>query len=1661
VVQQRVGGAVRTSLLRFALPSFVFALGLLAFAPVIHAGTITWKVETNPSSVTVTPSPAGDKVLATGAAYQYAGSPGDPMLPFRIINILLAPGETVVHTDVTAADDIVVSRTVKPARVPLAPDAETAPVTSSFTAEAAYPANRVVYLGVGHLHGYAIASFAVYPVSVDQGVLSVNPSLELSITTGPDTSGQTIATRNRLRDGFRDDVQRTLADLVVNPDQASLYTEHGVRVQKKAGGFQPTSFPSLEGSDVDYVIITNDSLAAAFQTLADWKTAKGVPTVVRTTEWIDAHYKNGADPAETIRTFILDAYQDWGIKYALLGGDTDQIPVRLGHSTYLGTKDLPADMYFGCLDGDWNANHNHYFGETTNLDQTDLYPEVYTGRLPAVSNASAAAMIAKIESYETPVDPSYTGTALLLAEVLFPVDWTSGQQVTQDGADIEEYLYLSYLNNPSFTVSKYYENYVPHVGSLPESQSSVIAQLNAGWDQVNDTGHGFRFNMSVGDGSVVNSDADALTNTNRYSNIFLLNCTAVAFTYYCLGEHFLQNPRGGAVSVIGAAESVYPLIAQPYMNEYYRLLCVEHVEHIGEAYARSKYPRTPLAMQPQDNADLWTDYVYNMLADPEMPVWTAKVKPLTVTAPSSVGRGKTNIGIYVSDVSGAVANARVCLSKDDEDYEVGVTDAAGNLTLPMTVESGGNVRLVVTALNHGRYDHNIPVTGATAPYIAYNGDAVDDDANLGTVGNADGVIDAGETVDFYALVKNTGAGTANNVTLTLRTSVPGVAITDSLANVGNVTAGATKTATDPFRIVFALSLADQAPVKFTLVEKSNGVTTWTDQFTKVIHAPKMEFSVIKIDDSATGNGDGVVQAGENFRLFYKIKNYGTGAGRALTATLTDVSGGNFTILNNSDTYGDVASMASAQNTNGFLVSESSVASAHNLQLTLSDANGHAWQKTFELRPPSPPINMAADPSLGPDRLSLTWDPPANATDVDRYQLYRSGTSGGPYDLVSVDPVRHTLLLDRNLYPTTRYYYQLTSVDVSGNESAPTAEFTASTNPAQVEGWPITMAAETVSSPVVGDIDGDHTNELVVGDSNIYAWHSNGVEVRDGDGNAQTWGLFSNLGSSFVSPIALADIDNVPGLDILAASRDTKQLFAFSYTGNVIAGWPKSIINPIRAGIVAADIDGDGQKEVIAIDEKGVLYVWHKDGTEFRDGDHDNSTNGVFRKFSGCTYQYGCPAVGDIDGDGINEMVVGTQGDSLFVLKANGSSVPGWPKAFPSAIAGSPALGDVDGDGHLDIVVHEQNGNTWAFKGDGTQLWFRWAPDNLSFSPSPALGDLDGDGKLECVIPGKDRLVYAIRWNGTDLPGWPVTYASTSWTESSPVIADIDHNGVLDVVLGNENKYIMAWDATGQLLAGFPLAMSDAVRATPVICDLDKNGSTDVVAAGWDKTVRVWGFPKIFNPQKAPWSKYHGNLYNDGNVTTQLPTPVGGATFAFSIRAGRVDLTWNVPLEAGARFSVDRSEVTAGVATSYQRVASNLSVSLDGSVRLEESDLDEGARYTFRLTNEKGEIVHESASLFIPVEHAGLGQNYPNPFNPSTKIEYWVPDGKGGEPVSLVVYDVRGARVRTLVDGRQPVGRYRVEWDGRDNSGTLVGSGIYFYRLATSHFSGTRKMLLLK
>jgi ketosteroid isomerase-like protein len=90
----------------------------------------------------------------------------------------------------------------------------------------------------------------------------------------------------------------------------------------------------------------------------------------------------------------------------------------------------------------------------------------------------------------------------------------------------------------------------------------------------------------------------------------------------------------------------------------------------------------------------------------------------------------------------------------------------------------------------------------------------------------------------------------------------------------------------------------------------------------------------------------------------------------------------------------------------------------------------------------------------------------------------------------------------------------------------------------------------------------------------------------------------------------------------------------------------------------------------------------------------------------------------------------------------------------------------------------------------------------------------------------------------------------------------------------------------------------------------------------------------------------------------------------------------------------------------------------------------------------------------------LLSSFPNPFNPATTIQYTIPAGRS-EHFTLKVYDLRGALVKTLVDGSGHPGNYSVLWDGRDQTGNIVSSGMYLYRLQAGSFTESRKMLLLR
>lgn len=88
----------------------------------------------------------------------------------------------------------------------------------------------------------------------------------------------------------------------------------------------------------------------------------------------------------------------------------------------------------------------------------------------------------------------------------------------------------------------------------------------------------------------------------------------------------------------------------------------------------------------------------------------------------------------------------------------------------------------------------------------------------------------------------------------------------------------------------------------------------------------------------------------------------------------------------------------------------------------------------------------------------------------------------------------------------------------------------------------------------------------------------------------------------------------------------------------------------------------------------------------------------------------------------------------------------------------------------------------------------------------------------------------------------------------------------------------------------------------------------------------------------------------------------------------------------------------------------------------------------------------------------LAQNYPNPFNPATKMAYSLAKKSN---VKLVIYNVLGQNVKTLVDGEQEADEYEVIWNGDDQEGRAVASGIYFYKLVTDEFVATKKMMLMR
>jgi len=485
-------------------------LWLLVFIP-LFAGTITRTLSFSRQDLILFRVDDYDVVEIEGHPVRL--SPGAPRMP-RIIQKLVIPADAVpIGVRIIAAEweDIAGVFRVVPSQpdIPLPVPGESfepgplAPDPDIYASEEPFPQVEIKSSGMGRMSGYHIAHVDLFPVRYTPAsgrlelATTITYELEYQESGIPD-----VKSTERQKEIFGNEVKA----IVVNPEDVVRFAP---RVQMNRGAaLVPPGY-------YEYVVISTPPMDTVFQRLADWKTKKGVPATVVDISWISSNY-TGYDLAEKVRNFIIDAETNWGTIYVLLGGSGDYrtagqniIPTRKAWYTWAGGPDgdsLPSDLYYGDLDGDWDFNGNHVYGQLG--DSVDMYADLHVGRASVYNIAMAQNFVYKVMTYEKNPPTDYLKKMLLPTAIL----WSSyNERPMQDS--------IARMTPAGWVDAKLYERN----GQL--SRQRMIDSMNVGYGLGHWVGHGNENGIYMGSSPYLNSsDADNLVNGDRQGIASSIGC---------------------------------------------------------------------------------------------------------------------------------------------------------------------------------------------------------------------------------------------------------------------------------------------------------------------------------------------------------------------------------------------------------------------------------------------------------------------------------------------------------------------------------------------------------------------------------------------------------------------------------------------------------------------------------------------------------------------------------------------------------------------------------------------------------------------------------------------------------------------------------------------------------------------------------------------------------------------------------------------------------------------------------------------------------------------------------------------------------------------------------------------------------------------------------
>jgi len=235
-----------------------------------------------------------------------------------------------------------------------------------------------------------------------------------------------------------------------------------------------------------------------------------------------------------------------------------------------------------------------------------------------------------------------------------------------------------------------------------------------------------------------------------------------------------------------------------------------------------------------------------------------------------------------------------------------------------------------------------------------------------------------------------------------------------------------------------------------------------------------------------------------------------------------------------------------------------------------------------------------------------------------------------------------------------------------------------------------------------------------------------------------------------------------------------------------------------------------------------------------------------------------PAVGDIDNDGSDEIIVGTWSDNVWAFELDGSVVSGFPYTAGNKINGDPALADLDGDGTLEILAGSDDNYLHVINNDGSQRYTVNGSGDVRAAPS--VEDIDGDGDWEIFFGSNVKKIFGIDHEGNSLSGWP--QEGTSAFKSAPVFADLNGSGQPAIIAATSNGTLYAWGTAGNLMDSFPISLQGTVDGSFAVTDIDADGDLEITV-GASSSLAVIDI-KTDAGNGEYWSMYRLNSTRSGN-----------------------------------------------------------------------------------------------------------------------------------------------------------------------------------------------------